>query len=741
MPTKTELNLAILCGIIKDLEPTLSEKRITNAIFSATDPAMLGKLARSIKSNPSVLLDRGAPAMPAHSRLVEELLTRGARNVVRPECALCNEAVLLEYAYGFRRICRACYTANLKDECSRCKRVKNIRSRIEGQPLCPACHVRDPRNHEICSVCKTLSFPQVRPNGRPVCQLCYEPPNHRCTECGEMAAAHTKRPRVLCSECYGTVVLGKPPRKRLHRSHKRVLRQRVCATCGEKRLCTNFLSDEPQCTECAGRQTRPCSSCERDRPVQAIWSIGAVCNGCYDGKAGTCSRCGLEGLTIKFKQDLLCHTCAGKPTQSVCSNCGHLEGLYERGLCARCVLDNKLTSLLIDATGTISAPLLPVKQLLLEHPRSESVLGWLRKSPRAAQLLSAIARGEIELSHPSFDRLGEDRSITFLRSVMMSSGVLPERSRSFSLLLPWLERFLTRCPSSDRSILSAFAQWHVFRRLRDKAHHGDITEGSNRWARARLRAAAAFLKFLSTDGHSLETCNQSLLDRWLADGMTSAYLVRDFVLWAHRRNLMQQFTVPLRKVVNATEPIEQDVRWQIVRRLISDSRIAVDLRVAGALHLLFGQHVSRIVRLTDSHIVEIEGATCVVLGREPVPLPEPFASLITDLVCLRRAQKRARVASGAYLLYPGKNYGQPTTSDILTERLQSIGISARAGRNAALMELAARLPAAILRDLIGVHINVAVEWNRNAGHNYAEYVGRLKRQRDGQRKPRRSLIA
>lgn len=224
-----------------------------------------------------------------------------------------------------------------------------------------------------------------------------------------------------------------------------------------------------------------------------------------------------------------------------------------------------------------------------------------------------------------------------------------------------------------------------------------------------------------------------MLDEWLAGGSTSAYLVRDFVFWAHRRNLMQQLVVPLRNVKTPVEPIDTEARWASIRRLIRDGTVPGDLRVAGALNLLFGQHVSRIVRLTDTHVINIGGETCVVLGREPAPLPEPFGRLILELVELRRRQKRAQLPSAHVLLFPGKNYGKPTTTDVLTDRFKTIGITARAGRSAALMEVAATLPAPVLRDLLGVHMNVAVLWNRAAGHSYANYVGRLKRQRDSER--------
>lgn len=736
MPTKTEGNLAALLDAVKTVEPALSTQSITAAIRSATDHAMLGKLVRSIAPNPRVLLDAAAAAMPAHSRLIDELLKRGAQHVVRPTCVLCGEAVLLEYKFEHRRICRECYTKNLKAECCICKRMKQICSRIDGKPRCAACHARDPQNHEICSICNALAYPRVRPNGRPVCQLCYEPPKHRCTECSKPAPAQTTQPRVLCKECYQVIVLGKPVRV-LPRANHRPMRQRICATCGEKRLCTNFLGDQPQCTDCAGRPKSECVSCRRERPVQAIWEIGPVCNTCYDGKRGMCNRCDHDGLVIKFGDETICHSCAGKPSQSVCAGCGQREGLYERDRCARCVLDRNLTELLRDGSNEFATELLPVKNLLLEHPSSESVLGWLRKSAKATHVLGALARRELELSHAAFDALGAAPSISFLRSLLMSCGVLPERSHNFSLLLPWLGRFFSRCPEGHRSVLSAFAQWHVFRRLRDKARFGDISESSNRWARARLRCAAAFMKYVDSKGHTLKTCRQALLDEWLAHGPTSAYLVRDFVFWSYRRNLMQQLVVPLRKVKNPVESIDVDARWSTIRRLTHDDTIPADLRVAGALNLLFGQHVSRVVRLTDAHVVSVDDEICVVLGREPTPLPDPFGRLILELAESRRRQKPARLPSGHVLLFPGKNYGKPTTTDVLTDRFKTIGITARAGRNAALMEVAATLPAPVLRDLLGIHINVAVLWNRAAGHSYANYVGRLKRQRDSERKRRK----
>ena len=56
-------------------------------------------------------------------------------------------------------------------------------------------------------------------------------------------------------------------------------------------------------------------------------------------------------------------------------------------------------------------------------------------------------------------------------------------------------------------------------------------------------------------------------------------------------------------------------------------------------------------------------------------------------------------------------------------RLKRYGINrATEGRNASLLALAARLPAPILAERIGIHQARAARWVRLAGASYADYV-------------------
>ncbi len=59
----------------------------------------------------------------------------------------------------------------------------------------------------------------------------------------------------------------------------------------------------------------------------------------------------------------------------------------------------------------------------------------------------------------------------------------------------------------------------------------------------------------------------------------------------------------------------------------------------------------------------------------------------------------------------------------LLRRLKRYGIDrSRQGRHAALLALAARLPAPILAERIGIHQARAAQWTRLAGVTYADYV-------------------
>ena len=66
--------------------------------------------------------------------------------------------------------------------------------------------------------------------------------------------------------------------------------------------------------------------------------------------------------------------------------------------------------------------------------------------------------------------------------------------------------------------------------------------------------------------------------------------------------------------------------------------------------------------------------------------------------------------------------GQPIANHALTTRLSRYDINVRIARNGALAALAADLPAAVLADLLGMHINTAVRWVKYVGRDWADYI-------------------
>ena len=111
-------------------------------------------------------------------------------------------------------------------------------------------------------------------------------------------------------------------------------------------------------------------------------------------------------------------------------------------------------------------------------------------------------------------------------------------------------------------------------------------------------------------------------------------------------------------------------------------------------------------------------------GESEVPLStyehfadrDPLARVAQEL----RDQALARTGTDGWLL-PGRHAGQHITADRLQQRLKRYGIDrTREGRHAALLALAARLPAPILAERIGIHQSRAAAWGRMAGATYAD---------------------
>jgi hypothetical protein len=80
-------------------------------------------------------------------------------------------------------------------------------------------------------------------------------------------------------------------------------------------------------------------------------------------------------------------------------------------------------------------------------------------------------------------------------------------------------------------------------------------------------------------------------------------------------------------------------------------------------------------------------------------------------------------------LFPGHLPGRPITPARLGERLGRLGIHAQPGRRAALLQLAADVPAAVLADLLGIAGTTAADWAHAAGGDWSRYAAATARAR------------
>jgi hypothetical protein len=124
------------------------------------------------------------------------------------------------------------------------------------------------------------------------------------------------------------------------------------------------------------------------------------------------------------------------------------------------------------------------------------------------------------------------------------------------------------------------------------------------------------------------------------------------------------------------------------------------------------------MRITD--ILTISGRSHLQLGQYPVLLPPAIAALIRRQAIT--ANSLSAAPNGSQWLFPGRTAIRPLTAQALTRQLNLHGIRLRAGRTAALVDLAGQLPPAVLASLLGMHPATAVRWSRRIAGDWAAYL-------------------
>jgi hypothetical protein len=566
----------------------------------------------------------------------------------------------------------------------RCGVVKPVAGRLAaGQPTCERCRRRE-RGRRECGRCNKIASIAVRArDGQP----------------------------DICVNCY-----------RMPRA--------VCGVCGRNRECNFAAGDAPICVTCSPRATATCARCGRDRPPTVRWAEGPLCDSCYTAALrhrAPCASCGHQRRLVAppGPKATTCADCAGVPVTLACIDCGLEDKLYEKHRCEHCSLRRRATKLLSAGTGQVPDELSGVFEAICAARTPRTALNWLRNGA-AADVLAEIASGQLPLTHEAFDTHPHRRAADYLRHMLVAGGALGGRDEQLARAERWLDTLLAAIEIPEhRRLVQAFTTWQVIRRLRRGAEANRAPRTYTAHAKIKIKAAADFLAWLATRDSDLTQASQSDIDAWLVSSPAACH-VREFLTWAAERHQCQAFDVPApeRAIGSATDP---DHRWTLVSRLLHDDDLDIVDRVAGCLLLLFGQPQSRIAAMTTDQIAHRGTNVSIRFGQHDVPVPERLGALLLQLITNGKPYVGIGSPVETRWLFPGGMPGQPITAARLAERLHTLGIATQTGRRAALLDLAAQLPAAVLADLLNLHPTTATKWTHQAGGDWTRYAADIAR--------------
>ena len=570
----------------------------------------------------------------------------------------------------------------VRPACPGCHRVVRIDKPLDGVRVCRMCiaHSRLAK----CARCGARREPVTRDDqGRPLCANCFitDPANlETCVGCGRRRPVDRRAPDgPLCSRCPALPLL-------------------TCSICGKATRCgISRLTGQPWCPPCQHR-TAACSACGRHLAIAS----------------GT--------LT-----DPICAGCTAPPAWLACPACSD-PGHPSPGQCARCLINRRLDELM----GPSARPLPPGLQALrrdiatAEHPIT--AMRWLTK-PAIAPVLSDLAAGRMPLTHQAFDELPGTQALAHLRQTLVAVGVLPERDEEMIRLEAFLAALLDSQQDAERrQLLHRYLIWHPIRRLRSRNNGSPATRQQSLMIRRLARGAIAFVDWLDAHDLTLNSCQQADLDQWLT-GERAVYREEAgrFIRWARGSKLTACYLPAAPRWNGPAQLLDHQDRWDIARRLLHDGNLKPEDRIAGLFVLLYAQGTTAISRMTVSQILVSEHDVRLRLGRAPIQLPEPVATLARAVTANRKGHATIGAAQPSPWLFPGGQPGRPVSTARLTQRLGDLGIRPGQARSTALFQLAAEIPAAILARTLGIHTDVAVTWQRLSAGDWTSYAADVSR--------------
>jgi hypothetical protein len=636
------------------------------------------RLLEYVREWPEALSDP-APLLPVSAvRLAHALHRDGYTQVVLPRCASCGQPrAALKTPRPEGRICAWCRQREHPQDCIRCGWKRPVQARTSAGPVCGTCYAqsRPARQCEVCGQIRPLARRAGRA-GPAVCGRCNRP-ERACVLCGRLRPGHYRR-----------------------------------------------ADGNTYCITCYPRSPRECARCGRCRLVNAEWPIGPVCGTCYTyvrKHPAACPACGqiaaLSGADSQHRP--ICGPCAGwRGPTFACHGCGAPD-LLEYGRCARCVLRAVTRDLLAGADPAMHGQLSQLAEALTAGNRPRAALRWLRASG-GGQILASLAASQEPISHALLDQMPSSAALHILRDRLVIAGALPERLEYLDRIPAWTSRLVAAKPAGHARMIRGYAQWDALRRARRRAAIKPA-DGQARAVRTKIRAASAFLDWIEERGYQLETLTQHHLDSWLiSHRLDTVRALSPFLSWARQRRLCGDLTVPARPRSQPGPGLAGDQRWQHLHTCLTSTSMPLTVRAAGAIALLYGAALSHILMLRTNDVTTINGRCHIQLSQHPLLLPPALARLIRQQAAVAAAWPPT--PAGSRWLFPGQTGLRPYTSLAAVTHLNNHDIHVRAGRTAALIDLAGQLPAAVLASLLGLHPDTADKWSRRIASDWAAYL-------------------
>ena len=573
-------------------------------------------------------------------------------------------------------------TGIVRPPCPYCGRVMTLSKMREGQRCCRNCEAK--AKTVPCARCGAVRQPATRDaEGRPLCPHCLstDPANQEvCVSCGHLRPVNVRSPDgPLCQNCR--------PRK-----------EATCSICGRSARCEiSMLTGRPWCSACQQRWAR-CSRCGKILPLRDGTLDEPLCASCSRPDASSLRRCPTCGERLQLRA----------------------------GPCARCAFEEKVHEMLSDDDGEIRCELQGLYANLISRERPDTVTTFIDKDDGAA-VLRDLARGRLPISHAALDELGGTKPVEHLRSVLVATAALPARDEQMARLEGWIATVIAKRPDHDeRHLLQRYAVWHLLRRLRRRGKKAETTHIQATVVKSHVRAAIVLLDQLAGRGLTLATARQGDLEEWLSsDELTHRREVGHFVRWAAGEKLTA-LELRAERWGGPSGPIDAEAGFAKARILLADATIDLGSRVAGLLVLLYAQRAAAISRLSIADVERRDdGAVHLCLGAVPIVLPSPLDALVLDLVAKRHGHAALGDQGTSPWLFPGGQPGRPISASRLAERLRVLGLPAGSARSTALFGLAAELPAVLLSRLLGIHISVAVQWQRASSGDWARYAAEV----------------